>query len=351
MASLMDIQPTAPLSELADPMSDLWVYILGETSGEDIKIGHTKGQVIGPRLADVNEEQTTNAEYVLLAAVRGSLKDERFLKQHFEQYRRHDKGKRTEYFLPADPLVQYAAWLRSRWWAAVDAGAELFDYPAEDPSHWYPEPSRRHSKPQDDPFKMVQDYEVAPGALPGPWSWFPNPTSSFQDYFTPTEVIDAARRAMGGIDLDAASHWAANRLHQIPDYFDSGRDAFKHDWHGRVWLNPPYGNNGPWFNRALEFIESGAVSQLCMLSPMWAFTTGIASGFMEASSAISILSPTPKFWGNAEGKTGTNQPHAVVYVGPRVAEFREAFSFAQNILLRSDAIGESLGTAEMEKVA
>ena len=50
-----------------------------------------------------------------------------------------------------------------------------------------------------------------------------------------------------------------------------------------------------------------------------------------------ILSPTPKFWGNANGRTGKNHPHAVVYIGDRTSEFRDAFTFAQNILCRTDA--------------
>ena len=80
-----------------------------------------------------------------------------------------------------------------------------------------------------------------------------------QDYFTPPELVTAAAQAMGDIDLDAASHWVANRIHRIPDYFDANRSALTHDWHGRVWLNPPYGDNAPWFERALKFLDSGAV--------------------------------------------------------------------------------------------
>ena len=312
--------------EATEKVGDLWVYILGERSGEDIKIGYTASETMASRLQSVEKEQTTNSEYLLLAAVRGDRKDERYLKEYFSKHQRTDKGAKTEYFNPDPELMEYAAWLRSRWWASVDPSARRADYPSEDPGHWYPQPERRYRKPEDDPSKLVQDYAAAGGALPGPWSWFPNPTQSFQDYFTPSEIIHAAREAMGGIDLDAASHWAANREHQIPDYFDAGRSAFQHDWHGRVWLNPPYGNNGPWFDRAVEFIESGEVTQMCMLSPMWAFNTAIAADFMGFVSAMCILSPTPKFWGNAGGKTGTNQPHAVVYVGDRIGEFRRAFS-------------------------
>jgi DNA N-6-adenine-methyltransferase (Dam) len=328
MSAALEMPPTGVLAE---QMSDLWIYILGEKTGQDIKIGWTSGDTLLPRLQSVNKDQTTNAEYVLLAGVRASRKDESVLKEYFAEYRRTDKGSRSEYFHPEPPLVEYAAWLRSRWWVAVDPNAQRMEYPAEDPTHWHPEPTRRHAKPPDDPTKMVQDYEVARGALPGPWSWFPNPMASFQDFFTPPELIHAARQAMGGIDLDAASHWAANRVHQIDDWFDVGRDAFKHDWHGRVWLNPPYGNNEPWFNRALTFIESGDVTQMCMLSPMWAFDTIIASDFMRASSALVLLSPTPKFWGNSEGRTGKNHPHGIVYVGSRVEQFGEAFAFDRNM--------------------
>lgn len=119
---------------------------------------------------------------------------------------------------------------------------------------------------------------------------------------------------MGGIDLDAASHPIANRQHRIPDYFHINRSAFEHDWYGRVWLNPPYGHNAPWFERIEQFVASGEVEQLCMLSPLWAFTTEQARPVMRLSAA------------NEKSKTGTNQPHGVVYFGHRVDEFLAAFA-------------------------
>ena len=61
-----------------------------------------------------------------------------------------------------------------------------------------------------------------------------------------------------------------------------------------------------------------------MLSPVWVFNTGIARPFMERVAAMSILSPTPKFWRNKakfragiEGqRNGSDQAHAIVYIGP-----------------------------------
>lgn len=161
---------------------------------------------------------------------------------------------------------------------------------------------------------------------PGPrgTGWFPH-DKAFRDYFTPPELIQAARLAMGGIDLDAASHPIANREHRIPDYFHINRNAFEHRWYGKVWLNPPYGNNAPWFDRIEQFLDSGDIEQLCILSPVWAFTTEQAKRIMRRSAAIVLLSPTPKFWGNADGKTGANHPHCVVYFGERIDDFVNAF--------------------------
>lgn len=318
-------------------MSSTWIYILGEKRGRDMKIGRTTKPTVAGRIANVNGTQHSDAEYILLAAVRGESKDEVAMHDYFAEWRQTGRGSHREYYDPVDELVEYAAWLRSEWYASVDEHDALLDAPVEDPTHWLPTPTRRSPRPVEVEGEMFQPYETAPGALPGPWAWFPNPRTSFQDYFTPPEIIDAARKAMGGIDLDAASHWAANRVHKIPNYFTATRSAMDHDWHGRVWLNPPYGNNGPWFDRALKYLGSGDVEQMCMLSPVWAFTTAVAAEFMARHTAMVLLSPTPKFWGNEAGKTGTNNPHAVVYLGDRVEEFRDAFSFNDNICMRIDS--------------
>ena len=62
---------------------------------------------------------------------------------------------------------------------------------------------------------------------------------------------------MGGIDLDPASHWLANRVHRIPVYYHLGRRAEDNEWFGRVWLNLPYGNNAPWFDQDHQILTPG----------------------------------------------------------------------------------------------
>lgn len=306
----------------------VWVYILGEKTGADVKVGHTKERTLRKRLRDINlREQTTEDEYVLLAAVHASTKDEAFIQARFAEYLR-PKGHRKEYFFPAEPVVQYVNWLRSQWWSSISPDDDLLDAEMVDPEHWLPDGNGRSIPPPlRDELKIVQDYEDPSDVLYGTaWSWMASQKAGVQDYFTPPEIIEAASAAMGGIDLDAASHPLANRTHKIPDYFHTGRSAFQNDWHGRVWLNPPYGNNAPWFECILRFVEAGAIEQLCMLSPMWAFQTQLARPVMELTSGLILLSPTPRFWGNTNpDKVGSNQPHGIIYIGPDSKRFYGAF--------------------------
>lgn len=328
----------------------VWVYILGEKSGADVKVGHTKERTLRKRIRDINlREQTTTDEYVLLAAVHATTKDEECIKSRFAEHLR-SKGHRTEYFYPADEVVQYANWLRSQWWSSLSEDDDRHDAEMVDPDHWLPDGNGRSiPPPPKDELKIVQDYEDPSDVLYGTaWSWMASQKVGVQDYFTPPEIIKAASAAMGGIDLDAASHPLANRTHKIPDYFHTGRSAFHNDWHGRVWLNPPYGNNAPWFERIQKFIEAGAVEQLCMLSPMWAFQTQIARPVMELSTGLILLAPTPKFWGNADpGKTGKNHPHGIIYIGPSSSRFYSAFArFGFPMQPVWDAAGEFIPTGE-----
>jgi hypothetical protein len=307
----------------------VWVYILGEKNGEDVKVGHTKEPTLRKRIRSINRsEQTTSDEYVLLAAVNATTKDEEYIKEHFAAHLR-PKGFRTEYFYPADPVIQYVNWLRSQWYSSINEDDDRADADMVDPEHWLPDRNGRAiAPPVRDDLRIVQDYEDPSDVLYNTaWSWMASQKSGVQDYFTPPEIVDAAREAMGDIDLDAASHPLANRTHKIPDYFHTGRSAFHNDWYGRVWLNPPYGNNAPWFERILHFVEAGAVEQLCMLSPMWAFQTKIARPVIERASGLILLSPTPKFWGNKDpDKTGSNNPHGVIYIGPHGSRFHQAFA-------------------------
>src|SRR5262245_37171149 len=101
------------------------------------------------------------------------------------------------------------------------------------------------------------------------------------EWWTPRAYLDLADEVMGGIDLDPASCAAANEIIGAKEFYDDGGEL--KSWHGRVWLNPPYGKQTKLFvNRLLYEFKLGHVSQAIVLlnvitldrswfKPLWAF--------------------------------------------------------------------------------
>lgn len=86
-------------------------------------------------------------------------------------------------------------------------------------------------------------------------------------YITPRYILDAARRTMGGIDLDPASSAKANEFVEAERYFTERDDGLKQRWGGRVWLNPPYTRAilSAFVDRLTEHLDSRHVTQACLL--------------------------------------------------------------------------------------
>jgi hypothetical protein len=61
-------------------------------------------------------------------------------------------------------------------------------------------------------------------------------------WFTPAKYIRLARQVLGEIDLDPASHELAQRQIKAKRFHTPEDDGLKHEWHGRVWLNPFFGH-------------------------------------------------------------------------------------------------------------
>ena len=71
------------------------------------------------------------------------------------------------------------------------------------------------------------------------------------DYYTPKWIFDTLGLHF---DLDVASPPGGPPFVPCNRYFTQADDGLAQDWHGRIWMNPPYSNPTPWVNR---FIEHG----------------------------------------------------------------------------------------------
>ena len=148
--------------------------------------------------------------------------------------------------------------------------------------------------------------------------------SGNNEWYTPSEYIEAARKAMGSIDTDPASNDIANKVVKAKKYYTIETDGLAHDWHGNVWMNPPYSSD-----LITKFIEKlkeqrGNYEQAIILvnnatETQWFYE------IVKIASAVCFPKSRVKFY-MPDGKTGAPlQGQAVLYVGNNTEKFISAF--------------------------
>lgn len=55
-------------------------------------------------------------------------------------------------------------------------------------------------------------------------------SSNENEYYTPVEYLEAAREVLGGIDIDPASSFTANRTVKARVFFDEQADGLQQGW-------------------------------------------------------------------------------------------------------------------------
>lgn len=86
-------------------------------------------------------------------------------------------------------------------------------------------------------------------------------------YFTGEDIIERARRVMGSIDVDPASERLANETVKAKKYYTVISNGLKQEWHGNVWLNPPYskGKIARFIAKAIIEFRSGRSKNMFVL--------------------------------------------------------------------------------------
>ena len=149
-------------------------------------------------------------------------------------------------------------------------------------------------------------------------------SSETAEWYTPSEVTEAARAVMGGIDLDPASCAFAQKTVQATKFYSAEDDGLAQPWSGRIFLNPPYGAACPKFvAKALEEFEAGSVTAAVLLlngysydtrwfRPLWRHLLAFGDG------RVSFYNPL--------GEPGRPSTASVfVYLGPDWQRFAEVF--------------------------
>lgn len=143
------------------------------------------------------------------------------------------------------------------------------------------------------------------------------------EHYTPAWVLERVVAVMGGIDLDPCSN-----SHDEPNVpaeacFTKEDEGLNREWHGRVFMNPPYGDEiHAWTEKLADEFASGRVTQAIALVPARTDTGWWHKLITDDRywCLVHFLKGRLKF-GSAE--SGAPFPSALIYLGDRRALFVE----------------------------
>lgn len=145
------------------------------------------------------------------------------------------------------------------------------------------------------------------------------------EWYTPSDIIEAARKTMGSIDFDPASTEQANKTVKATVYHTKETNGLDKAWSGNIWLNPPYVqpliqnfsdkliSELPNINQALVLVNNATETAWCQ-------------NLISNCNVCCFIKGRVKFI-DANGKPGAPlQGQVVLYFGKDEKNFKEYFS-------------------------
>jgi len=154
------------------------------------------------------------------------------------------------------------------------------------------------------------------------------------EWYTPAEYLELARKVMGAIDLDPASSDFGQETVQALEYFTPVQNGLQRDWHGRVWLNPPYSQPdiGYFVSKLISEFGAGHVTTAILLTHNYT-DTGWFHEAAGVSSAICFTRGRVKFHDEKGTVAAPTQGQAFFYFGEDIAAFVAHFQAVGFVVL------------------
>jgi hypothetical protein len=156
--------------------------------------------------------------------------------------------------------------------------------------------------------------------------------------YTPARIIEAVRKAMGSIDLDPASNEGAQEIVQATEWYGVADDGLSREWHGNVFLNPPFEHPiiAKFIDKLCDEHLADNVEQAVLLTnnstdtKWWRRAAEVSAGVCFTFGRINFY--------KADGEiTQPTNGQCLIYFGDDLDRFAEAFAEIGLIMVEKDA--------------
>jgi phage N-6-adenine-methyltransferase len=158
--------------------------------------------------------------------------------------------------------------------------------------------------------------------------------SGNNEWYTPAEDIERARKVLGKIELDPASSDIAQETVRAERYYTKDQDGLAQEWMGRVWMNPPYakGDIEPFVAKLVAEYLAGNVKSAIMLTNNSADTEWFHKAASHAT-AICLTRGRIKFEDPNSDRAAPLQGQAFFYFGRDVKKFASMYATAGAVVV------------------
>nr|MDP9477686.1 DNA adenine methylase [Actinomycetota bacterium] len=167
-------------------------------------------------------------------------------------------------------------------------------------------------------------------------------SSDFDEWYTPSHIVERVERALEAIDLDPC----ADPGRRIPakEHYTKADEGLSKEWHGRVFMNPPYGDEiGEWVRKLVAEYSAGRTTAAVALVPARTDTGWFS--LLDDYPRCHIRGRLRFVDESGEAKDAAPFPSVVVYMGDDTDAFSRAFRNLGTVYTKS---GPSSGTARQD---
>ena len=149
--------------------------------------------------------------------------------------------------------------------------------------------------------------------------------------YTPAEYVEKVREVLGEIDLDPATCELAQQTVRATRYFTLVDDGLKQEWHGNVFLNPPYHHLCPIFiNKLIEELKAGRTTAAILLVNNCTDTEWFDVAIRDCASVCFKRGRISFIDENGQTMGVPPQGQIFLFYGPDVDRFEDVFSSIGN---------------------